>query len=77
MMNWARIQMKMWTARKNEHKAKIQRRWDDRGTMSKVFKRWKFMTGLGIKDDKEGREENKGPEEKKKDPIWNKTSGQK
>eukprot|EP00965_Chrysotila_dentata_P157855 5215064-Pleurochrysis_carterae.AAC.1 len=33
--------------------------------MSKVFKRWKFMTGLGIKDDKEGREGNKGPEERK------------
>eukprot|EP00965_Chrysotila_dentata_P190990 6174243-Pleurochrysis_carterae.AAC.1 len=31
MMNSARIQMKMWVAKKNEHKASVQRRWDNRG----------------------------------------------
>eukprot|EP00965_Chrysotila_dentata_P107756 3559106-Pleurochrysis_carterae.AAC.1 len=44
MMNWARIQMKMWTGRKNKHKVNAQRRWDNRCTMNKVFKRWKLMT---------------------------------
>eukprot|EP00965_Chrysotila_dentata_P227179 6195841-Pleurochrysis_carterae.AAC.2 len=27
--NWARIQMKTWVATKNEHKANVQRRWDN------------------------------------------------
>eukprot|EP00965_Chrysotila_dentata_P039278 1305090-Pleurochrysis_carterae.AAC.1 len=65
MMNWARIQMKMWTGKKDEHKVKVQRRWDNTCIMSKVFTRWKFMTGLKIKDSKEGREGNKEPEERK------------
>eukprot|EP00965_Chrysotila_dentata_P101796 3360663-Pleurochrysis_carterae.AAC.1 len=29
MMNFARIQMKMWTETKNEHKVNVQRRWDN------------------------------------------------
>eukprot|EP00965_Chrysotila_dentata_P229092 6196973-Pleurochrysis_carterae.AAC.1 len=33
MMNWARIQMKTWTGRKNEHKVNVQGRWDNRRTM--------------------------------------------
>eukprot|EP00965_Chrysotila_dentata_P098941 3272439-Pleurochrysis_carterae.AAC.1 len=37
MMNWARIQMKMWTEKKNVHKASVQRRWDNRGIMHKIF----------------------------------------
>eukprot|EP00965_Chrysotila_dentata_P178534 5896288-Pleurochrysis_carterae.AAC.1 len=66
MMNWARIQMKMWTGRNNEHKANVQRRWDNRCTMSKVFKRWKLTTGIENKDNEEGTEGNKGPEERKR-----------
>eukprot|EP00965_Chrysotila_dentata_P131702 4354676-Pleurochrysis_carterae.AAC.1 len=31
MMNWARTQMKTWIATKNENKANVQRRWDNRG----------------------------------------------
>eukprot|EP00965_Chrysotila_dentata_P012723 420008-Pleurochrysis_carterae.AAC.1 len=37
MMNWARIQMKTWVTMKNEHKASIQRRWDNRGKMHEAF----------------------------------------
>eukprot|EP00965_Chrysotila_dentata_P226263 6195296-Pleurochrysis_carterae.AAC.1 len=31
MMNWARTPMKTWVTKKNECKAKVQRRWDNRG----------------------------------------------
>eukprot|EP00965_Chrysotila_dentata_P080208 2646051-Pleurochrysis_carterae.AAC.1 len=31
MMNSARIQMNTWVTIKNEHKASVQRRWDNRG----------------------------------------------
>eukprot|EP00965_Chrysotila_dentata_P021887 724632-Pleurochrysis_carterae.AAC.1 len=37
MMNSARIQMKTWVTIKNEHKASVQRRWDNRGKMYKAF----------------------------------------
>eukprot|EP00965_Chrysotila_dentata_P206056 6183334-Pleurochrysis_carterae.AAC.1 len=40
MMNWARIQMKTWIAKKNEHKANVQRRCDNRGKTHKAFQRW-------------------------------------
>eukprot|EP00965_Chrysotila_dentata_P002563 83284-Pleurochrysis_carterae.AAC.2 len=66
MMNWARIQMETWTGRKNEHKVNVQRRWDNRGKMSKMFKRWKLTTGYKSKDNKERRKGNKGFEERKK-----------
>eukprot|EP00965_Chrysotila_dentata_P112981 3732711-Pleurochrysis_carterae.AAC.1 len=39
MMNSARIQMKKWVDTKNEHKANVQRRWDNRGKMNKAFQR--------------------------------------
>eukprot|EP00965_Chrysotila_dentata_P035999 1198178-Pleurochrysis_carterae.AAC.1 len=35
MMNRARIQMRTWIATKNEHKANVQRRWDNRGKCTK------------------------------------------
>eukprot|EP00965_Chrysotila_dentata_P028887 960368-Pleurochrysis_carterae.AAC.1 len=42
MMNWARIiQMKTWIIVKNEHKASVQRRWDNKGIMNKAFQRWR------------------------------------
>eukprot|EP00965_Chrysotila_dentata_P197645 6178314-Pleurochrysis_carterae.AAC.2 len=50
----------MWMGKKDEHKSKVQRRWNI-CIMSKAFKKWKFMTG----DSKEDREGNKEPEERK------------
>eukprot|EP00965_Chrysotila_dentata_P120528 3985810-Pleurochrysis_carterae.AAC.1 len=41
MMNGARIQMKTWVATKNEHKANVERRWDNRGKVNKAFQRWR------------------------------------
>eukprot|EP00965_Chrysotila_dentata_P176459 5826669-Pleurochrysis_carterae.AAC.1 len=55
----------MWTGRKNEHKVNVQRRWDNRNTMSKLFKRWKLTTGFDNKDNKEETEGDKGSEERK------------
>eukprot|EP00965_Chrysotila_dentata_P173954 5742562-Pleurochrysis_carterae.AAC.1 len=40
-MDWARIQAMTWVATKNEHKAGVQRRWDNRGKMHKAFQRWR------------------------------------
>eukprot|EP00965_Chrysotila_dentata_P196195 6177433-Pleurochrysis_carterae.AAC.1 len=39
MMNLARIQMKNWMVKKNEHKARVQRRWDNRGIMKEAFQK--------------------------------------
>eukprot|EP00965_Chrysotila_dentata_P144740 4781034-Pleurochrysis_carterae.AAC.1 len=41
MMNCARIQMKAWVNMKNEHKACVQKRWDNRGKMHTTFHRWR------------------------------------
>eukprot|EP00965_Chrysotila_dentata_P263358 6214816-Pleurochrysis_carterae.AAC.4 len=38
-MNWARIQMKTWVTTKNEHKACVQRRCDNRAKMHMAFQR--------------------------------------
>eukprot|EP00965_Chrysotila_dentata_P036252 1207411-Pleurochrysis_carterae.AAC.1 len=59
MKNRARIHMKVWNGKKNEHKAKVQQRWDNRGNMHKTFVRWK--TALGYEDTDE--EIRKGKEE--------------
>eukprot|EP00965_Chrysotila_dentata_P182819 6037166-Pleurochrysis_carterae.AAC.1 len=40
MMNWARIQMKKWMDKKNEQRARVQRRWDNRGIMKDAFRKW-------------------------------------
>eukprot|EP00965_Chrysotila_dentata_P105285 3477306-Pleurochrysis_carterae.AAC.1 len=40
MMNWARIQMKKWMDKKNEQRARVQRRWDNRGIMKDAFQKW-------------------------------------
>eukprot|EP00965_Chrysotila_dentata_P068814 2273915-Pleurochrysis_carterae.AAC.1 len=56
MMNCARIHMKMWIAIKNEHKAEVQRRWDNRGKTRKAFQDWKkrvwpeYYTQIGRKE---------------------------
>eukprot|EP00965_Chrysotila_dentata_P214177 6188064-Pleurochrysis_carterae.AAC.1 len=41
MMNRARMQMKAWVIKKNEHKASVQRKWDNRGKMHTAFQRWR------------------------------------
>eukprot|EP00965_Chrysotila_dentata_P020630 683290-Pleurochrysis_carterae.AAC.1 len=38
MMNLARIQMKTWLTKKNEHKTSIQQRWDNREKYTKPFR---------------------------------------
>eukprot|EP00965_Chrysotila_dentata_P002473 80247-Pleurochrysis_carterae.AAC.1 len=41
----ARMQMKEWVTKKNEGKAKVQNRWDNRGKMYMAFQRWR--NGIG------------------------------
>eukprot|EP00965_Chrysotila_dentata_P172982 5708927-Pleurochrysis_carterae.AAC.1 len=43
MMNWARVHMKNWTNKKNDNKAKVQRRWDNRGIMKEAFQKGKLL----------------------------------
>eukprot|EP00965_Chrysotila_dentata_P045892 1525387-Pleurochrysis_carterae.AAC.1 len=45
MINCARIQMKIWISTKNEHKAAVQRRWDNRGNIRMAFQRWRRKIG--------------------------------
>eukprot|EP00965_Chrysotila_dentata_P191352 6174459-Pleurochrysis_carterae.AAC.1 len=62
MMNWARIQMKKW---KNESRAQVQRRWDNRGIMKSTFLTWKSLTHSEHRDANRGqvhKEENGGKE---------------
>eukprot|EP00965_Chrysotila_dentata_P086409 2851333-Pleurochrysis_carterae.AAC.1 len=47
-MDWARTQMKTWIVTKNdEHKANVQRRWDNRGKMNKAFQTWRKRVTKG------------------------------
>eukprot|EP00965_Chrysotila_dentata_P190863 6174160-Pleurochrysis_carterae.AAC.1 len=60
MMNLARIRMKTWITKKNEHKASIQQRWDNRGKIHRAFQRWRKRMGHEYDaqtEGKEGREE--------------------
>eukprot|EP00965_Chrysotila_dentata_P080775 2665612-Pleurochrysis_carterae.AAC.1 len=45
MMNHARIQMKTWITIKNEHKAKVQYKWDNRANMCRAFQNWRERVG--------------------------------
>eukprot|EP00965_Chrysotila_dentata_P261083 6214132-Pleurochrysis_carterae.AAC.3 len=65
MMNRARIQMKTWIERSNEHRANVQHRWDNRGKTNKAFMKWKKATGCENKE-KEERKENEEEGEKAK-----------
>ena len=56
-MNCARIQMKTWITTKNEHKVKVQRRWDNRGKMNKAFQRWKIKITRENEEQVDGKEE--------------------
>eukprot|EP00965_Chrysotila_dentata_P217285 6189899-Pleurochrysis_carterae.AAC.2 len=62
LMNWARIQMKTWIEGKNRHKASVQRRWDNRGKMHKMFLEWKRLL-VGYENKKH---KGKGEEEKRR-----------
>eukprot|EP00965_Chrysotila_dentata_P208083 6184500-Pleurochrysis_carterae.AAC.1 len=42
--------MKAWIEKKNEHKACVQRRWDNRGTTNEAFKKWKPLDGSKDRD---------------------------
>eukprot|EP00965_Chrysotila_dentata_P160723 5307321-Pleurochrysis_carterae.AAC.2 len=66
MMNLARIQMKTWVATKNEHKAKVQRRWDSRGNMNEVFQIWKKRVRHEQEEQAEGIEDGDGRLEREK-----------
>eukprot|EP00965_Chrysotila_dentata_P017585 584100-Pleurochrysis_carterae.AAC.1 len=45
LMNQARIHMKAWIEKKNEHKAVVQRRWDNKGKTLQMFMRWRRKVG--------------------------------
>eukprot|EP00965_Chrysotila_dentata_P035784 1190910-Pleurochrysis_carterae.AAC.1 len=53
----ARIQMKMWVTTKNEHKANVQRRWDNRGKRNKAFQSWKLRAKHECHDQAERQED--------------------
>eukprot|EP00965_Chrysotila_dentata_P215167 6188601-Pleurochrysis_carterae.AAC.2 len=59
MKNWARTQMKMWIEKKIKHKARVQRRWDNRGNTHKAFQKWKANVWHDYKG-QEGEKENGG-----------------
>eukprot|EP00965_Chrysotila_dentata_P171930 5673665-Pleurochrysis_carterae.AAC.3 len=58
---------------KNEHRARVQRRWDNRGIMNEAFQIWKSLIEGGHKN--EGRGQEHKDEEGKKEKthgiqIW-------
>eukprot|EP00965_Chrysotila_dentata_P246550 6207228-Pleurochrysis_carterae.AAC.1 len=66
LMNRARTHMKIWMEKKNEHKASVQRRWDNRGNTLEMFTRWKRNAGYkqdGL-DEEQGKEIEEGKKKK-------------
>eukprot|EP00965_Chrysotila_dentata_P195733 6177151-Pleurochrysis_carterae.AAC.1 len=61
LMNHARIHMKIWLEKKNEHKAGVQRRWDNRGKTLQMFMRWRRKVGYK-QDEQENLDGGKGKE---------------
>eukprot|EP00965_Chrysotila_dentata_P084357 2785451-Pleurochrysis_carterae.AAC.1 len=59
LMNSARIQMKKWVGVKNEHRIRVQRRWDNRGIMKEAFQYWKASTCGTYTEKDEGKEHEK------------------
>eukprot|EP00965_Chrysotila_dentata_P170991 5643070-Pleurochrysis_carterae.AAC.8 len=47
MMSMARVQMNKWTKKKNEHTARVQRRWYNKGIMKEAFRKWKATAEYG------------------------------
>eukprot|EP00965_Chrysotila_dentata_P257997 6213062-Pleurochrysis_carterae.AAC.4 len=58
--------MKTWVAVKNEHKASVQRRWDNRGKMNIIFQRWRKGTRHEYEKQTEGEVDGDGRIEKEK-----------
>eukprot|EP00965_Chrysotila_dentata_P219784 6191354-Pleurochrysis_carterae.AAC.2 len=56
--------MKMWVTTKNEHKASVQRRWDNRGKMQKAFQRWRKRVWHECDERAEGKEDGEGRKER-------------
>eukprot|EP00965_Chrysotila_dentata_P090831 2997568-Pleurochrysis_carterae.AAC.1 len=48
--------MKTWIATKNEHKAYVQRKWDNRGKMNKAFQTWRKRLRNEYGEQEEGKE---------------------
>eukprot|EP00965_Chrysotila_dentata_P201621 6180665-Pleurochrysis_carterae.AAC.1 len=69
MMNWARIQIKTWITTKNEHKASVQRRWDNRGKMHKAFQTWRKRVWHEYDAHAKGKEGGEGKRER--EDVWN------
>eukprot|EP00965_Chrysotila_dentata_P155614 5142150-Pleurochrysis_carterae.AAC.1 len=69
MMNCARIQMKTWITIKNEHKASVQRRWDNRGLMRKAFQSWRKRAWHEYEAQRKGKED--GERGKGREDVWN------
>eukprot|EP00965_Chrysotila_dentata_P063365 2100156-Pleurochrysis_carterae.AAC.1 len=57
MMNNARIQINTWIKIENEHKAKVQYRWDNRTKTKKAFQIWRKKVGHEWEAQKSGKEE--------------------
>eukprot|EP00965_Chrysotila_dentata_P238478 6202525-Pleurochrysis_carterae.AAC.1 len=70
-MNWARMHMKMWIEKKNEHKASVQRRRANRGKIFNIFKRWQETIGY-VQDEQKEQDGRKGKvdEEGKKEKTY-------
>eukprot|EP00965_Chrysotila_dentata_P236970 6201622-Pleurochrysis_carterae.AAC.1 len=66
MMNWARIQMKTWIPMKNEHKANVQRSWDNRGKTHKAFQRWRKRCGMNMRHRRGGKEDGEKGKERER-----------
>eukprot|EP00965_Chrysotila_dentata_P224712 6194343-Pleurochrysis_carterae.AAC.1 len=66
MMNCARMHMKKWTVTKNEHKGKVQHRWDNRDKMRGAFQNWRKRVGNEIKEQMRGEEDEKRGREKER-----------
>eukprot|EP00965_Chrysotila_dentata_P144133 4761318-Pleurochrysis_carterae.AAC.1 len=65
-MNWARIQMKTWIATKHEHKANVQRRWDNKAKMHRAFQRWRKKVGHEYEAHAGGKENREGGKERER-----------
>eukprot|EP00965_Chrysotila_dentata_P034409 1145559-Pleurochrysis_carterae.AAC.1 len=70
MMIYAMIQMKTWITIKNEHKANVQRRWDNRTKMSKAFQNWRRRVGQAHEAKTGGKKKGKGVKRERED-VWN------
>eukprot|EP00965_Chrysotila_dentata_P198090 6178580-Pleurochrysis_carterae.AAC.2 len=55
--------MKNWMDKKNEHKARVQQRWDNRGIMKEAFQKWKTLITHEQMDESGGERTSRGNRE--------------